>query len=123
MEGNKARAPYNFVPFSEKLLIRYENHGELPRHDRIDPALHSGEIQAELKAETPVFVSDGQQDPPLFPGAGRDLPDPRLHRAGSGAGEYADFRLWPGAPGGGPGRRADLFPGHSGRPKERSRSA
>ena len=38
MEGNKVRAPYNFVPFSEKLLIRYENLGELPRHDRIDPA-------------------------------------------------------------------------------------
>ena len=68
MEGNKARAPYNFVPFSEKLLIRYETPGELPRHDRIDPALHSGEIQVELKAETPVFVSDRQQDPHFFRG-------------------------------------------------------
>ncbi|OUQ24008.1 hypothetical protein B5E80_08270 [Flavonifractor sp. An135] len=68
MEGNKARAPYNFVPFSEKLLIRYETPGELPRHDRIDPALHSGEIQVELKAETPVFVSDGQPDPHFFRG-------------------------------------------------------
>ena len=68
MEGNKARAPYNFVPFSEKLLIRYENLGELPRHDRIDPALHSGEIQVELKAEPPVFVSDGQPDPHFFRG-------------------------------------------------------
>lgn len=68
MEGNKVRAPYNFVPFSEKLLIRYENLGELPLHDRIDPALHSGEIQVELRAETPVFVSDGQSDPHFFRG-------------------------------------------------------
>lgn len=68
MEGSKARAPYNFVPFSDKLLIRYESLEELPRHDRIDPALKSGEIQVELKAETPVFVSDGQQDPHFFRG-------------------------------------------------------
>lgn len=68
MEGNKVRAPYNFVPFSDKLLIRYESLEELPRHDRIDPALKSGEIQVELKAETPVFVSDGQPDAHFFRG-------------------------------------------------------
>lgn len=69
MAENIVHAPYNFVPFSEKLLIRYENLAELPRHDRIDPALHSGEIQVELKAETPAFVSDGQPDPRFFRGA------------------------------------------------------
>ncbi len=69
MERNKVRAPYNFVPFSDKLLIRYESLEELPRHDRMDPALKSGEIQVELKAETPVFVSDGQPDPHFFRGA------------------------------------------------------
>ena len=68
MEGNKAHAPYNFVPFSEKLLIRYGSIAELPRHDRMNPALKSGEIQVELRAETPVFVSDGQQDPHFFRG-------------------------------------------------------
>ena len=68
MAENTVHAPYNFVPFSEKLLIRYESLTELPRHDRIDPALKSGEIQVELRAGTPVFVSDGQQDPHFFRG-------------------------------------------------------
>lgn len=63
MAENTVHAPYNFVPFSNKVLIRYESPSELPRHDRIDPALKSGEIQVELRAETPVFVSDGQPDP------------------------------------------------------------
>lgn len=69
MAERAVHAPYNFVPFSEKVLIRYEGLDQLPRHDRIDPSLKSGEIQVELKAETPVFVSDGQQDPHFFRGA------------------------------------------------------
>lgn len=68
MAEHKVHAPYNFVPFSDKLLIRYESLGELPRHDRIDPALKTGEIRVELRAETPVFVSDGQEDPHFFRG-------------------------------------------------------
>lgn len=68
MAENTVHAPYNFVPFSEKILIRYSGLSELPRHDRIDPALKSGEIQVELRAETPVFVSDGQQNPHFFRG-------------------------------------------------------
>lgn len=68
MAEHAVHAPYNFVPFSEKLLIRYESLDQLPRHDRIDPSLKSGEIQVELRAETPVFVSDGQQDPHFFRG-------------------------------------------------------
>lgn len=56
-------APYNFVPFSEKILFRYAGMEELPPHDRIDPALHTGEIHVTLRAETPVFVSDGDEEP------------------------------------------------------------
>lgn len=61
-------APYNFVPFSEKILFRYAGIEELPPHDRIDPALHTGEIHATLRAETPVFVSDGDEEPHFFRG-------------------------------------------------------
>lgn len=68
-EGLTVRTPYNFVPFSEKILVRYRSASDLPRHDRIAPALKSGEIHVELLAETPVFVSDGQRSPQFFTGA------------------------------------------------------
>ena len=55
------RAPYNFVPFSSKVLVRYENAEQLPPHDRIDPTLKTGEIHVTIKAETPIFVSDGKK--------------------------------------------------------------
>lgn len=73
--GKSVRAPYNFVPFHtkgssgaagtaqkkrvEKVLMRYQGTGDLPRHDVIDPALKTGEIHVTMRAETPVFVSDG----------------------------------------------------------------
>lgn len=94
MSGEKkdpVRAPYNFVPFHtkgssgagektrmEKILIRYQDRAELPRHDVIDAGLKTGEIHVTMRAETPVFVSDGNKtekdgelvdDPHFFRGA------------------------------------------------------
>lgn len=64
MGGNTiVRAPYNFVPFSKKVL-RYE--GAVPAQDVIDPSLKTGEIHVTLTADTPVFVSDGNRDDPHF---------------------------------------------------------
>lgn len=60
------RAPYNFVPFSSKVLVRYENAEQLPPHDRIDSALKTGEIHVTIKAETPIFVSDGKPNSDFF---------------------------------------------------------
>ena len=59
---SKVRAPYNFVPFANKVLLRYAGPEELPRHDRMDPALKSGEIHVTMTADTPVFVSDGRDN-------------------------------------------------------------
>lgn len=56
-------APYNFVPFSNKVL-RYE--GEIPAHDAVDPGLKTGEIHITMTAGTPVFVSDGGKDDTHF---------------------------------------------------------
>ena len=53
------RAPYQFVPFSETILTAYQNEDELPEHDKIRPDLKTGEIKITLRAETPVFISDG----------------------------------------------------------------
>lgn len=72
-ENSRVHAPYNFVPFSSKVLIPYESVGDLPRHDELRTDLKSGEIHVTLQAKTPVFVSDGdpkkQNDSHFFRGA------------------------------------------------------
>ena len=65
-EHSIVRTPYNFVPFSNKVLLRYASTEELPHHDRLDPSLKSGEIHVTMTAETPVFVSDGNGKEPHF---------------------------------------------------------
>ena len=57
--GNtKVTAPYNFVPFSSKVL---EYEGELPEHNKIYSELKTGEIHLKITAETPIFISDGSK--------------------------------------------------------------
>ena len=65
-ENRGVHAPYNFVPFSGKILFPYASVEELPGHDEIREDLKSGEIQVTMRAETPVFVSDGNKDDPHF---------------------------------------------------------
>lgn len=50
-------APYNFVPFTNK-LYNYSKE-MLPRHDKMEDGLTSGEIEYEITAETKIFVDDG----------------------------------------------------------------
>ena len=97
-----AHAPYNFVPFHagdgsgapgaagerpmERVLLRYRDASELPRHDVIDPALKTGEIHVTMRAETPVFVSDGQKKwVPGINGKSRPIDDPHFFRGANGA--------------------------------------
>ena len=56
------RAPYNFVPFSNKVLCRYNSTDDLPSHDKLDKNLHSGEIYLTIEAKTPLFISDGNDN-------------------------------------------------------------
>lgn len=65
-ENRGVHAPYNFVPFSSKILFPYRSVEELPSHDRLLAHLKSGEIQVKICAETPVFVSDGDKNHPHF---------------------------------------------------------
>lgn len=62
----RVRAPYNFIPLSDKVLLPYDSVESLPAHDRIDPSLKSGEIHVTMVADTPVFVSDGDRNDPHF---------------------------------------------------------
>ena len=72
-ENSVGHAPYNFIPFSERVLVRYDTPEDLPGHDVLDPSLLSGEIRMTLTARTPVFVSDGAGENPRFfrDGSGR----------------------------------------------------
>ena len=51
-----AWAPYNFIPFADKPIFRYESMAELPPHNAVDPQLLTGEIHIGIRAETPIFV-------------------------------------------------------------------
>jgi len=62
-ENRTVHAPYNFVPFSNKILPYPE---EIPAHDSTDLSLKTGEIHVTLEAVTPVFVSDGNREDPHF---------------------------------------------------------
>lgn len=52
-------APYNFVKLYKDVYKRYNSVSDLPRHDEISDDLLSGEITCKIKAETPIFISDG----------------------------------------------------------------
>ena len=58
-------APYNFVPFSNKILTPAPDKETLLQeagHDKIRPERLTGEIRVTLEAETPVFVSNGTRE-------------------------------------------------------------
>lgn len=55
--GNYVGAPYNFVPFYDKVYT-YSN-DKLTKHNVVDENLLTGEITYELTAETPIMIDDG----------------------------------------------------------------
>ena len=128
--NNNVRAPYNFVPFHtkgasgadgtaqgqrvERVLVRYDSLEALPRHDRIDPKLLTGEIQVTMTAETPVFVSDGNKENPHFfrgPNGEFMLPGSTIRGMVRQNMQILGF----GPARGGFGGLSNLFPGNDGR--------
>lgn len=55
----ETHAAYNFIPFAERLLRRYEKLEDLPPHSRWNTDLLSGEIRVTIQAITPIFVGGG----------------------------------------------------------------
>ena len=51
-------APYNFVPFTDKVQAGKDE--DLTLHNAVSEDLYSGEISYTLKAETPIIVDDGK---------------------------------------------------------------
>ena len=96
---NTVRAPYNFVPFTDRQpFMRYTDVSKLPAHDELCADLLTGEIHLTLTAETPVFVSDGQKTR-ISSAAPTKLYDSRLYHSRHGKGEYADSWGWFGSQG------------------------
>ena len=60
-ESREAYAPYNFVPFADCVLQRYEDTDELPDYEKIDPQLKTGELVVSIEAKMPVYVSNGNE--------------------------------------------------------------
>ena len=63
-ESAWAYAPYNFVPFPEKRMVRYEDFEQLPKHDEAGPGtdgLLSGEVTFRIVARTPILVAEGNK--------------------------------------------------------------
>lgn len=52
-------APYNFVPMAQNIVKAYEKPEELPKHNKLDKNLFSGDISFEIEAKTPIFIGDG----------------------------------------------------------------
>lgn len=58
-EKEFAHAPYNFIPFSNR-IITFEK--KQPNHNELCTELKTGEIKVTITAETPIFISNGDKD-------------------------------------------------------------
>ncbi|GAA0741503.1 TIGR03986 family type III CRISPR-associated RAMP protein [Clostridium oceanicum] len=71
-----ARAPYNFIPFPEKIFYRhtilekYEDKNKgitiLPKHNMFEKGLKTGYIDYSIDVETPLFISNGEKQSDFF---------------------------------------------------------
>lgn len=59
-KGGYVGAPYNFVPFPQKIYEYPEK--EATAHNSVEEGLLSGEIIYEMTAETPIFVDSWEKD-------------------------------------------------------------
>ena len=97
---NTVRAPYNFVPFTDRQpFMRYTDVSKLPAHDELCADLLTGEIHLTLTAETSVFVFGRTENAEFLPRRQRKLYDSRLYHSRHGKGEYADSWGWFGSQG------------------------
>lgn len=55
-----AKAPYNFIPLSNRVFERYSSVDDLPGHDEILEDHYSGTIEYVLKCDSDIIVSDGK---------------------------------------------------------------
>ncbi|MBZ9634066.1 TIGR03986 family CRISPR-associated RAMP protein [Clostridium sp. FP1] len=73
---NYAAAPYNFIPFQEKVVYRHEfievngevkicsesNEKEVVFHNKFRKDLKTGYVKYRIKVETPLFIGDGKEE-------------------------------------------------------------
>ncbi|NCI18774.1 TIGR03986 family CRISPR-associated RAMP protein [Clostridium botulinum] len=72
-----AKAPYNFIPFPEKISYRHtilpkyeDKEGKgitiLPKHNVFKKDLKTGYIDYSINVQTPLFISDGEKESDFF---------------------------------------------------------
>ncbi|HCL4546854.1 TIGR03986 family CRISPR-associated RAMP protein [Clostridium botulinum] len=72
-----AKAPYNFIPFPEKIFYRHtilpkyeDKEGKgitiLPKHNVFKKDLKTGYIDYSINVQTPLFISDGEKESDFF---------------------------------------------------------
>ena len=56
---NSAMTPYNFIPFPDRVVYRYDDISEIPKHDTYNHNLMTGYIDYKIKTDTPLFIGSG----------------------------------------------------------------
>lgn len=68
-----ANTPYNFIEFPDKVVYRYNNIEELPKHNIFERELNTGYIEYTIRNLTPLFIGSGLgQIDSFFKVKGRD---------------------------------------------------
>ncbi|MGL4848357.1 MAG: TIGR03986 family type III CRISPR-associated RAMP protein [Clostridium sp.] len=55
-------SPYNFIPFSDKVIKRYENIKDIPKENDINEELLSGSITYEIENDNELIISSGLKE-------------------------------------------------------------
>ncbi|MGL4875048.1 MAG: TIGR03986 family type III CRISPR-associated RAMP protein [Clostridium sp.] len=55
-------SPYNFIPFSDKVIKRYENIKDIPKENDISEELLSGSITYEIENDNELIISSGLKE-------------------------------------------------------------
>lgn len=66
MSKDYANAPYNFIEFPDRVVYKYDNIDDLPKHDSFRSDLNTGYINYTLKSLTPLFIGSGLGQKDLF---------------------------------------------------------
>ena len=56
---NYSKAPYNFIPLSNRVFTRYSDIDSLPAHNEILKDSYTGTIEYTINCESDLIVSDG----------------------------------------------------------------
>lgn len=60
-----ANAPYNFIEFPDRVVYKYDNIDDLPKHDSFRSDLNTGYIEYDFTNKTPLYIGSGVDGEPF----------------------------------------------------------